>query len=433
MTTAPFYRCGGLSALLPALLLAGAVPSGGLAQQGEFEQLVVSYRKLTTVAGLGEKEDGNFWQAGFEGAAAAAIELSNPHMTMADAAGNLYIADKESHSVLKVDRRGIATTAAGTHVAGFNGDGGIARQVQLDSPNGLHVLPDGTFYVLDTFNRRIRRVDRAGIMSTVVEDPEGFGPGRGLWVSPDQSEIFYNGPGRVMRWTATGGSEVFADGFLDPGNLAVDAAGRLIVTDRGAHLVYRIAPGGARAVIAGDGSTAEPVDGRRATDIGLEAVRGIACRPDGSYFVCTQKGGDVVFIDTNGIANRFLTGAGSGNIREGEGLPPESPGDKISEPRAIALAPGGDLIITTNDKGLVRIVQALRPPGGVRMSLAGDGKPLLSWQVEAGVAVDVEASATLDTWTLTAAGVTNGTYRAGAEAAGAWFYRLRPHRQRPAP
>ena len=82
-----------------------------------------------------------------EGGLALDAELSRPHMTMADVAGNLYIADKDAHAIRKVTTDGIIHTIAGTNTAGFNGDG-LGIDVQLSAPNGLYTMPDGTKTIL---------------------------------------------------------------------------------------------------------------------------------------------------------------------------------------------------------------------------------------------------------------------------------------------
>jgi len=70
----------------------------------DYEIILDSYNELELVAGLGQQEDVNGWLPAIEGANALQVELSNTHMTMADAAGNLYLVDKESHAVLKMTR-----------------------------------------------------------------------------------------------------------------------------------------------------------------------------------------------------------------------------------------------------------------------------------------------------------------------------------------
>ena len=77
-------------------------------------------------------------------------------------------------------------TVAGTNTAGYNGEG-PAHQRQLNGPQNAYPMPDGSFYILDTGNQRIRRVDAAGQMSTVIVENNGLS--RGLWVKRDGSLI----------------------------------------------------------------------------------------------------------------------------------------------------------------------------------------------------------------------------------------------------
>ena len=329
----------------------------------EFKALLESYGELMTIAGMGKEDKGrNSWKPSYEGRLGTEVELSNPHITMQDDAGNYYIADKQSNRILKVDPKGILTTHAGTGRGGFSGEEGRATEIDLDYPNGLHVLPSGVVYILDNFNNRVRRVDRDGNLTTIFVDEKRFHHGRGLWVSSDEKLIYYVGSGvrnsRLMKWTQEGGSVEIAGGMLDLAYMTVDPDGNIIVTEQGRNFVHRISPDGKKKkTIAGNGTTAEPVNGRPATEIGLFEVRGIALRPDGSFFVCTHKGGDIVFVDSKGIANKFIDGVGRGNVHAGDGEPVANPGDKISEPRAVALAPNGDLIITCSDYGFVRVVK----------------------------------------------------------------------------
>jgi hypothetical protein len=105
----------------------------------EWEEVQAAYGNLIHVAGPAGDQNVNSWNESFEGGSALTAELSNPHMTVADAAGNLYIADKESHSILKVTPAGTIHTVAGTHVGGFDGDG-PALQVQLNTPATWQVI-----------------------------------------------------------------------------------------------------------------------------------------------------------------------------------------------------------------------------------------------------------------------------------------------------
>jgi hypothetical protein len=84
-----------------------------------YTNLLNCYGLLHTIAGTGFGGiDGvNYWQPGFEGGYATNATLSRPHCAMADTAGNVFIADKNSHSVLKVTPDGRIHTVAGTYAA----------------------------------------------------------------------------------------------------------------------------------------------------------------------------------------------------------------------------------------------------------------------------------------------------------------------------
>jgi sugar lactone lactonase YvrE len=171
------------------LLLAFASTLAFGQSSADWDYVRTSYGNLTHVAGRALDEDANSWNSTFEGHHdAREIELSNPHMAVADAMGNIYIADKESHSILKVTPAGTIHTVAGTHLGGNGGDG-PATQREISNPNGCFVLADGTLFVLDLDNAKIRRVGTDGQMTTVFQVPEGFRFGRGLWVSPDEQVI----------------------------------------------------------------------------------------------------------------------------------------------------------------------------------------------------------------------------------------------------
>ena len=156
-----------------------------------FTNLARSYGLLHTIAGSGADGgvDGvNYWQSSFEGGYATNAALSRPHFAMADTNGNVFIVDKNSDSVLKVTPDGRIHTVAGTHASGNGPDSSqLATTVALDLPNGLWVLGDGTLFVLDTGNGKVRRLDTNGMMTTVFFDKNGMGNGRGLWVKDDQS------------------------------------------------------------------------------------------------------------------------------------------------------------------------------------------------------------------------------------------------------
>lgn len=156
---------------------------------------------ISTVAGNGVK--------GYlgDGGNALLAEMANPIDMVVDAAGNLYIADYGNNRIRKVDAAGTMTTYAGISIPGFSGDGGPATAANIYEPAGLAIDPAGNLYFSDLANFRIRKIDPAGIITTVA--------GNGL---PG-----YNGDGI----SATSAQIWFPEG------IAVDYHGQLFVCDKG--------------------------------------------------------------------------------------------------------------------------------------------------------------------------------------------------------
>lgn len=321
-------------------------------------QIVAGWGTLETVAGKGaQRDEGDEWLASYEGGPATAAELSRPHMAMADADNRIFIADKEAHAVRRVDPDGTIHTVAGTGVAGDDGDSPrLGATSRLSDPNGLYVLPSGVVHILDLGNGKIRRLAKDGMMSTFIAVPGGITQGRGLWVADDESAAFIADGDRVLHWDE-GGVTVYADGFGELGNLVLDPHGALVVTDRTMHRVYRLGPGGERTVIAGNGQITGGGDGALATESGLEEPRAVWFLPPaiGGFFVGTHEGNQVWYVDPAGTLHLFLDG-GDGHTHSGDGQYFRTPGQKVSEVRAVTMAPNGDILITENDYGFVRRV-----------------------------------------------------------------------------
>jgi hypothetical protein len=398
----------------------------------EYQELLNNLGLMETVAGTPSGVDNNndWIAATMEGGLGIDADLSRPHMAMADQAGNIYIADKAAHAIRKVDPSGIITTVAGTNVAGDGGDGAAIAQM-LSNPNGVYVLPGGTFYLLDRDNSKIRRVGLDGMMTTILTDPSGLSTGRGLWVSPDETLIYYAAGTRVRRWREGIGIDDYATGLSSVGNLDVDPDGHLVFTDRTRHLVYRAFDGNVRVRIAGNGTASGGGDGFSALSTGFNEVRGVSFRPDGSYFLCTHKGDQVWFIDTQEICHLLINGA-DGDILAGDGSPAGSATPMISEPRAVSVAPDGDILITTNDTGYVRRLQSLSPPVPQMQDLifAKSGDVQISWEGRPGIVYKVFGSPDLATWvelgesTGDLAGAPTTFWVSSASGVTPYFYRV---------
>ena len=347
---------------LNRLLIEDAYPTELTRKQDPgFTNLVHAYGLLTTVAGAGgtPASPNNKWLPEFEGGPATNALLSRPHIAMADRAGNIYIADKEAHAVRKVTLDGMIHTVAGNNVPGFGDTNAVAAtSVSLRNPNGLWVREDGTFYILDRDNGLIRKVDTNGSMTALVNHGAAIPGGRGLWVSPDESILFYSAITRVMRWDSTDGLTEFSDGFLELGNLAVSPSGMLAVTDRAANMAYYLDSDGSKTVLAGNGYGRLGGEGWTATNTFFMQLRGIFFLPTGPYFLATDDGSQVWHVDAAGYAHLFLNGDWSSHVGDGSWFYDLS-APKVSKVRQITVNYDGNLIITENDAGYIRKVRFL--------------------------------------------------------------------------
>jgi len=321
----------------------------------QFDIIIENYDVLVTIAGKGDFDDKGFngWKEEYEGGMAVEAELSRPHFAMADKNGTVYIADKDAHAIRKILPEGTIHTIAGTSTAGDNGDG-IATEHHLHSPNGLWVLSDGTVYILDLGNSKIRKLNNDGKMETVVDDPDGISIGRGLWVSEDEEVIFFCSGNKVKKWSRSDGLLIYATGFSVLGNLVVDPMGHLVVTDRSANLVYRVFDDGSKTVIAGNGSDSGGGSGFKAVESAIEGVRGIWFLPDLSFFLATHEGSQIWYVDSMGIINLFLDGREGDGHHSGDGQHFQTRGYKISEARSISVDYQGNILIAENDRGFIR-------------------------------------------------------------------------------
>ncbi len=129
-------------------------------QRNDRIRKVDTFGIITTVAGTG--------LPGFSGDGSAAIsaKLAHPTRVTLDASGNLFVADSGNNRIRKVDVAGTITTVAGSGINGFSGDGGSALSAELNTPIDMAVDATGNIFIADYSNNRIRKVDAAGTIST---------------------------------------------------------------------------------------------------------------------------------------------------------------------------------------------------------------------------------------------------------------------------
>ena len=160
-----------------------------------------------------------------------------PMALAVDAAGDLFIAFGAGARVEELPATtsqpsgarvtiGTPVTVAGTGVPGFSGDGGPARHSQLDDPTGLAVDATGDVLIADTANCRVR------LVAAATGTRFGVAVVRG-----DIATVAGNG---ICGAAGDGGPATSAE-VWDPGALAVDAGGDLLVADQGNRSIRLLA------------------------------------------------------------------------------------------------------------------------------------------------------------------------------------------------
>lgn len=124
--------------------------------------------RIQTIAGFGPAQD--TYGGGFagDGGPAAKAKLFSATDLKFDAAGNLFICDSGNHRI-RVIRNGVITTIAGSGRLGSGGDGGEATKAELNTPQKIALAKDGSIFIADRANHRIRKVDARGIISTIMK------------------------------------------------------------------------------------------------------------------------------------------------------------------------------------------------------------------------------------------------------------------------
>jgi len=315
--------------------------------------------------------------------------LFSQEKIITDASGVMYIADTGWHRVRRVDASGRIETIAGTGVAGFSGDGQAATAAQLKSPVGL-ALYKGDLYVADSGNNRIRRITTpatsAGIISTVAGATSAtqlVGP-RGL--AFDASGNLYITDwalgGRLGRLSPKGEWEGLVVGFSNPGGIAMDPDGNILVADTGHHVVRRITPAGEATIVAGSGYAG--FGGDRGLADGsvarLNYPSDVTVDRLGTFYIADSGNGRIRKVMHLGNQDLIFTEAGGGQIPPfgGEYTTEDPFLAALSSPRGVWVDAAGAVYIADTGYSLVRKLEAgtLKIIAGASRSFGDGGKAI---------------------------------------------------------
>lgn len=232
---------------------------------------------MTTIAGDGVN------QSSGDGGPAAAAQLGSAYGVAVDRHGNVFVGDRLSHAVRKIDAQGTITRFAGTGARGDSGDGGPAIGAQLASPNDVAFDSKGNVYIADSGNHRVRVVDAAGTIKT------------------------FAGTG-VRGRTGDGGPATKAE-LNGPSALCFDARDALYICDFGNHCVRKVAPDGTISTLAGTGKPGWLGDGGPAAAATLFQPCGVAVDGAGRVYIADSANCKIRMIGADGTIE---TVAGTG-------------------------------------------------------------------------------------------------------------------------
>lgn len=378
---------------------------------------------ITTVAGNGGEG------AGGDGGPARDAAVQGVSSIEVDAAGNLYLVQLGADRVRRVAPDGTIMTVAGSGTPGVRGDGGRALDAQLNLAVAVAAGPDGTLFIADTINSRVRRVTPDGTITTfagggnptglpasqvtVMRPRGGVRDAQGNFYVVDQAhprilKIDPNGivtqiagtgahggyAGENVKATEVGLGSAQASAFFVDG-LALDSQGNLYIPDLYQRRVYKLDTNGVLTTVAGNGEAGFSGDGGPATQASLsEEFWNVVVDAQGNLFIADGGNHRVRKVDTNGIITTF---AGNGSETfSGDGGKATEAG--IPGPDGLAIGPDGSLYISDTTDARVRKVA----PDGTITTVAGNGED--DFTGDGGLATEAAISTFVDNIALDAQG-----------------------------
>lgn len=349
---------------------------------------------VNSVAGNGNAGDTG------DGGLAVNASLRSPSDVAVDASGNLYITDRGNHKIKRVAAAtGVIQTVAGTGAAGYSGDGGQATAAKLNNPTSVAVEANGTFFITDTTNERVRQVLPNGVIRTIAGNGlSGFagdgGPAssarlaRPWGVTLDSAGNIYfaelmnqrirmvNRAAETIHTFAGNGQFTFCDNvaplsacFRNPSYVAYEpVADVILVGDSGNQRIRRIPrTGGNVTTVAGDGFLGFYGDGGAAIQARFNGPSGVAAHTNFGIYVADEFNYRIRRLST--AATPIITTiAGNGNLPHGgDGGPALA--SKLKGPVALAADESGNLYIADGLNQRIRKVDA----AGTITTFAGNG------------------------------------------------------------
>ena len=358
--------------------------------------LIAVGQVITTMVGNGSSGYG-----GDNGQASAAM-LKSPWGVATDRLGNIYVSDNLNNRIRKIDVSGVITTIAGTGTAGYNGDGIPATLAQLIVPHGVALDDSGNIYVADLYNIRVRKINSAGIISTIagnglsaytgdggdataaqINSPYGIctdHSGNVYFADCNNSCIRMISTAGIINTVAGSGMGGFSgDGGVatnaqlsQPTDVTVDDAGNIYIADFGNNCVRKVVVGTGRiGTIAGNGTAAFGGDGGPATIAELQKPAGVVVDSLGNLYIADFSNFRIRKVNTLGVISTIAGTSVAGY--NGDGASATS--SQLNYPCDLAIDNTGGLLICDLYNNRIRTIKNLGSTEVIDLEL---GRPELS-------------------------------------------------------
>lgn len=389
-----------------------------IADTGNHKIRVVTGGINNTLAGTGEAG------ANFDSGTPTEVRLNSPAGVAVDALHRVYIADTDNHRVRLVDGN-FLSTSAGRSSGGFNGDGTPATAYALKLPRGIGVAGADIFF-MDSGNGRLRKINGTTLSTVVSDGSQGFGGDGGpatqaklnlpAGIAVDSAGNYYiadtfnhvirkvNASNQQINTIASTPGVASADpaaangdGGLAtaatlhrPAAVAVDQAGIVYIADTYNHRVRKIASNGVITTIAGNGFP---------TTATLNEPVGLAVDSDNKVYIADRENHVVrVYTATPAPSLTILVGQpGSSGYIGDDGFALLA---RLNHPSGVAVDGANNVYIADTNNHRVRLVS-----GGVitnvtgidnslpRSGFAGDGGNALNAALNSPAVLTVQAVA----------------------------------------
>ena len=261
-----------------------------------------------------------------DGLPATVARVRVPSDVFAAADGSIYIADTGNDRIRRVEPGGTIQTIAGNGQRVYSNDGGTATQVGIMSPCSVVVDGVGNVYFAEWTGHRVRKIDVTGRITTVAGNGESGYVGENLPAT------------ETSLWTP---SRVFLDG-----------KGNLYIAEWGAHRIRIVNSKGIISTVVGTGEKGFSGDGGPATEARLDRPNGLFVTRKGEIYISDLGNNRVRRVDTEGVIHT-VAGNGKSEFKGDDGPATDA---ALNAPAGIFVDDAGNLYISDTRNGKVRRV-----------------------------------------------------------------------------